>query len=447
MVDVATALDRYLADFERFARENVAREPAWLRDLRASSIARFADLGFPTTRLEEWKYTNLAPLAKIPFTPATWVPDGRAVDSLGPITLADVAGAQLVFVNGRYAPSLSRLCPLPGGVRVESLATALQTCPHLIEPHLARYANSHEHPFVALNTAFLGDGAFVFVPAGAVLTQPLHLLFLTAPAGEPTVAHPRTLIVAGAGSQATVVESYVGLGDGVYFTNAVTEVLAGEHAVIEYTRVQLENADAFHIGTVQARQERASTVVSHTVTLGGALTRTDVNAALAGEGSECGLNGLYAVAGRQHVDNATRIDHVRPHCTSRELYKGVLAGQSRGAFSGKIVVHKTAPKTDARQTNKNLLLSDDALIDSRPQLEIFNNDVQCAHGSTIGEIDEDALFYLRARGLDREAARWLLTYAFVSEVLSRIKIDALRGRLGEQLAARVHLGGGREGVE
>lgn len=446
MVNVAKEVDKYLADFERFTREDAAREPSWVRDLRASSIGRFADVGLPTTRLEEWKYTNVAPLTKVPFTLAAWAPDGQAVASLGPITLTSVASGQLVFVNGRYTPSLSWLPPLQGGMRVESLAAAVQTCPHLLEPHLARYAHFREHAFVALNTAFLADGAFVFLPQGTVLTQPLHLLFLTVPTGEPIVTYPRTLIVADPDSQATLVESYVGLGSGVYFTNAVTEVLAREHAVIDHIRVQLESPEAFHIGTVQTQQERASAVMSHSVVLGGALVRTDVNVALAGEGCECGLNGLYVVAGRQHVDNATRIDHMQPHCTSRELYKGVLAGQARGVFSGKIVVHKTAAKTDARQTNKNLLLSTDALIDSRPQLEILHNDVQCAHGSTIGELDEDALFYLRTRGIDSEAARWLLTCAFVREVLDQIKIEALRGQLEQQLTTRVHLGDGREGV-
>jgi Fe-S cluster assembly protein SufD len=446
MVNVTRAVDKYLADFARFTREDAAREPSWVRDLRTSSMARFADLGWPTTRLEEWKYTNIGPLTQVPFTLAAWATDGQAVATLGPITLTGVASGQLVFVNGRYAPSLSWLPPLHGGVRVESLAAAVRTCPHLLEPHLARYARFREQAFVALNTAFLTDGAFVFLPQGTVLTQPLHLLFLAVPSEEPIVTYPRTLLVADPDSRVTLVESYVGLGGGVYFTNAVTEVLAREHAVIDHIRVQLESAAAFHIGTVQTQQERASTVMSHSVVLGGALVRTEVNAALAGEGSECRLNGLYVAAGRQHVDNATRIDHLQPHCTSRELYKGVLAGQARGVFSGKIVVHETAAQTDARQTNKNLLLSNDARIDSRPQLEIFYHDVQCAHGSTIGKLDEDALFYLRTRGIDSEAARWLLTYAFVREVLEPINIAALRGQLEQQLATRVHLGDGRGGV-
>lgn len=445
MVKAGHELDKYLADFERFSRTDGAREPSWVRALRAASIARFAALGLPTTRLEEWKYTNIAPLAKVPFTLATWEPDGRAVESLGPVVLQDVAAGQLVFVNGRYTPSLSQVSALPNGVQVESLAAVLRAAPHLLEPYLARYADFHEHAFVALNTAFVTDGACVFLPRGTVLAQPLHLVFLTLPSEEALVSYPRTLIVAGADTQATVVESYVGLESGMYLTNAVSEVLAGERAFVTHIRVQLENAEAFHIGTVQLQQERSSTVVSHSVVLGGGLVRTDVNAGLGGEGSECQLNGLYVGTGQQHVDNTTRIDHVQPHCTSRELYKGVLAGQARGVFSGKIVVHKTAAKTNARQTNKNLLLSNDALVESRPQLEILNNDVQCSHGSTIGEIDEDALFYVRSRGIDSAAARWLLTYAFVSEVLEQIPIAALRSQLERQLATRVFSeAGGKE---
>lgn len=445
MVQVAKEHDRYLADFERFA-QSAARGPSWLNQVRRAAISRFAALGFPTTRQEEWKYTNVVPIAKTPFVLSPPERNGVPAGRLGSVTLGDVVRAQLVFVNGRYAPELSLLGPLPQRVQVGSLAAVLRTDPHKAESYLARYAGFQEHAFVALNTAFLEDGAFVSIPPGTVLDAPLHLLFLSTTRGEPTVSYPRNLIVVGPESQATIVESYVGLGNDVYFTNAVTELIAGEQAVIDHTRVQLESPQAFHLATLQVQQERSSTVVSHAIGLGGALVRNEINAVLGGEGGDCTLNGLYLVTGQQHMDNHTQIDHVKAHCTSRELYKGVLDGRARGVFHGKIVVHKTAAKTDARQTNKNLLLSSDALVDSKPQLEIFNNDVRCTHGSTIGKLDQDALFYLRTRGIGAEAARRLLTYAFASEILNRLTVESLRVRLEGWVGTQLYRGNEREGA-
>ena len=451
MVQVAKEHDRYLADFERFA-QGAARGPSWLNQLRTAAISRFAALGFPTARhenvnlREEWKYTNVAPLVKVRFQPAAYERNGLAASKLARVTLGDVVGAQLVFVNGHYAPELSFLRSLPEGAIAESLAAVLNAAPASVELHLARYASYQDSPFVALNTAFIADGAFVYVPQGTVVKEPIHLLFFSTTSGEPTVSYPRNLIVVGPESQATIVESYVGLGNDVYFTNAVTELIAGTHAVIDHTRVQLESPEAFHMATLQVQQERSSTVVSHAIGLGGVLVRNEVNAVLGGEGSDCTLNGLYLVTGQQLIDNHTQIDHVQAHCTSRELYKGVLDGKARGVFNGKIVVHKTAAKTDARQTNKNLLLSSDALVDSKPQLEIFNNDVRCTHGSTIGKLDQDALFYLRTRGIGAEAARRLLTYAFASEILNRLTVESLRVRLEGWVGTQLYRGNEREGA-
>ena len=441
---MAKEQDKYLADFERFKTQGPVTESSWVSQLRSAALSRFATLGFPTVRQEEWKYTNVAPIAKIPFALPALGSNGRTIDRRGPIMLGDVACAQLVFVNGRYAPALSSLRSLPQGVRVGSLAAVLHNEPQAVEPHLARYAGYQDQAFVALNTAFLEDGAFVSVSPGVILEAPIQLLFISTAPAEPTVSYPRNLILVGPDSQAAIVESYIGVENTVYFTNAVTEVVAGEHAVMDHYRLQLESPQAFHIGTLQVNQERNSTVVSHSIAVGGALVRHDINSVLDGEGSECTLNGLYMVTGQQHVDHHTRIDHMKAQCTSRELYKGVLAGKSRGVFSGKIVVHEAAQKTDATQTNKNLLLSRDAVIDSKPQLEIFNNDVQCRHGSTIGDLDKDALFYLRARGIDAEAARTLLTYAFVSDVLSRLKIQLLRDQLEAHLFAQIQAGRVRE---
>jgi len=364
-------------------------------------------------------------------------PDGLTKESLSLHTLGQAACAQLVFVNGRYSPALSSLRSLPEGVKAGSLAMALSGDPAAVEPHLARHASYQGHPFVALNTAFLQDGAFVSIPKGKVVETPIYMLFVSTPRGKAIVSHPRNLILAGDDSQTMIVESYIGLNNALYFTNVVTEIVAGENAVVAHYKLQRESEEAFHISTVQASLNHSSNFSSHSIDLGGALVRNDVNAVLDGQGIECVLDGLYMVAGRQHVDNHTRIDHVKPHCSSRELYKGVLGGRSKGVFNGKIYVHKDAQKTDAKQTNKNLLLSEDAVINTKPQLEIYADDVKCTHGTTIGQLDQEAIFYLRSRGIDLEAARGLLTYAFASEMIGRIKVEPVRAQLEHLLLARL----------
>jgi len=440
MVHVSNTIDSYLSDFELFERNGATTGPSWLRQIRRSAIASFAELGFPTTRHEEWKYTSVAPISKIRFKPAESGIDGLTAEALAGATFGELTSARLVFVNGQYSPALSSLRSLPKGVIATSLAAALNTDPASVEPYLARNASFQDHPFVALSTAFMRDGAFVHVPKGTALAEPIHLLFVSTRRGMATVSYPRNLIVAGDDSQLVIVESYIGLGNDVYFTNAVTEIVGGKNAVIAHHKLERESQEAFHIATVQAHLDRRSNFSSRSIDLGGALVRNDLNAVLAGEGIDCTLDGLYLVTGRQHVDNHTRIDHVMPHCSSRELYKGVLDGKSRGVFNGKIYVHKDAQKTDAKQTNKNLLLSEDAVINTKPQLEIHANDVKCTHGSTIGQLDQDAIFYLRSRGLDLATARRLLTYAFASEIISRIRIEPLRAQLENLLAARLSEG-------
>jgi Fe-S cluster assembly protein SufD len=271
----------------------------------------------------------------------------------------------------------------------------------------------------------------VYVPRGSVVDVPIHLIFISLPHGEATVSHPRNLLVLEANTQAKVIESYIGLGNDVYLTNAVTEFVLGQNASAEHCKLEWESSSAFHVATLQVQQARSSNLVSHAIALGGALARHDINVALNGEGGESTLNGLFMATDEQHIDNHTRIDHVAPHCTSREFYKGILGGKGRGVFNGKIVVHKDAQQTDAMQTNKNLLLSEGASIDTKPQLEIFNNDVKCSHGSTIGRLDEHSLFYLRTRGLGEEEARSLLTYAFASELVNRISLEPLRTKLND----------------
>ncbi len=428
--------ENYLSDFARFEKNISKNGQPWFGEIRREAISRFAELGFPATRHEEWKYTSVAPITKIPFNPGGYELNGLTVEKVRRVAFGEWDCNQLVFVNGYYSTELSSHRQLPGAVILGSLAMALSTHREMMEPHLARYASFEEHAFTALNTALMRDGAFVNIPDGKVVEEPIHLIYLSTAGSEPTISHPRNLIVVGKNSQATIVESYVGLGDKVYFTNAVTEIVLGENSVVEHVRLQRESEKAFHISTLQVQQNRSSMFSGHSVSVGGALVRNDVNAVLDGEGVDCTLNGLYLVTGRQHVDNHTRIDHVKPHGTSRELYKGILDEESRGVFNGKVVVWKDAQKTDAKQTNKNLLLSEGAEINSKPQLEILADDVKCTHGTTVGQLEEEQLFYLRSRGLDREIAQGLLTQGFASETIGRIKIEAIRAGLEEILLTR-----------
>ena len=437
---VSAGVERYLADFERFERELPAGEPAalrWLQTMRRAAIERFAELGFPTLRQEEWRLTNVAPIAQGSFERATSDPDITDEARLAP-HLFDAA-ARLVFVDGRFSSRLSSVGELPAGTIVGSLADALARTPERVEPWLGRFAKT-DQPFVALNTAFLRDGAFVWVPRGAV-TGPIHLLFLSGGGGKegrPTVSFPRNLFVTGEDSQTTIVETYA--GDGGYFTCPVTEMVAGAASRIDHYKVQKESREAFHMATFQVQAERAAVPSSHSISIGGALVRNDVNAVLDGEGIDCILNGLYFGDGRQLVDNHMRVEHAKPHCASHELYKGVLDGKSRAVFNGLIHVHKGAQKTDAKQSNRNLLLSRDAIANSNPQLEIYADDVRCTHGSTVGQLDEDAVFYLRSRGIGVEAARSLLTYAFASDIIERIKVLPVRHDLEEYLFALLPMG-------
>ncbi len=490
--DLAAAAP-YLADWETFQGE--VRELPEQRDLpelrelsalRHAAIGRFAALGFPTTRQEEWRYTNLAPLARAVFqrAPVRMADAGATSPSAAPVAAAARPGpgavarwsfeaaATLVFVDGQFAPELSTGAggegPLPPGILVTSLAAVLAREPGRVTPWLGRHTSFQDQPFVALNTAFLHDGAVVLLPRGAVLERPVHLLHLSTPfpvapvrrsrhagagasaaaravaSAKPavpapaTVSYPRNLIVAGERSQLTVVETYA--GEGSYFTCGVTELVAGPGAVIDHYKVQRESREAYHLSTLQVYGDRASVISSHSISLGGGLVRNDVNALLDGEGIDCILNGLYLADGRQLVDNHMRVEHAKPHCASHELYKGILDGKARTVFNGLIHVHPGAQKTDAKQSNRNLLLSADAIANSNPRLEIFADDVRCTHGSTVGQLDADAVFYLRSRGIGEAAARSLLTYAFASDIVARIKVEAVRHDLEEYLFARLPQG-------
>jgi len=436
MIAVQEKKSSYLSMFERFNRERADAEPTWLRDLRASAFDRFTAMGFPTTSHEEWRFTNVAPIAATTFEFA----DDAQLTRRHLAPLLFDGGSLLVFVNGRYAPDLSSGDSLPRGVKVTSLAQAIAGEDPLLRTHLADHADHREQAFAALNTAFMEDGALVRISRGMVAAAPIHLLHVSIAGDRPTICHPRHLIVAEENSQATIVESYVGLGEGTYFTNAVTEIIAGQNAILDHYKVERESDAAFHVATRQVHQFRDSNVSSYTASFGGGLVRNDINAVLDGEGCHCTLNGLYVLDGSRHVDNHLRVDHAKPHCNSWEFFKGVLSDASRAVFTGRIVVHKDAQKTDAKQSNMNLLLSKDAQVDTKPQLEIFADDVKCTHGATIGQVDKEAIFYLCTRGISRQAARSLLIYAFAGESIGQIRVESLRDQLQDLLSARLPCG-------
>jgi Fe-S cluster assembly protein SufD len=433
---VATAKDRYLAEFEAVERQGALRSPSWLAPLRRRAIHRFAERGFPTTRDEEWRYTNLATLAAMPFRPAPPSPDGVPAEALGRLALAGAEGwPRLVFVDGRYSPKLSTARPLPGGARVGSLAGAMITDGEMVERHLGRHAGWDGNVFAALSTAFVQDGALVCLPAEAQGEAPIELVFLATTPG--VVAQPRSLIVAGPHSRLTVVERYVGLTDEAYFTNVVTEVVVGSGAAVDHYVLQEQGAEAFHVATLSAALERDSAFATCGATFGGRLARTTLTVEFAGEGARGAVNGLYVVGGRQHVDHHVTVDHAVPRCASQQLFKGVLDGTSRAVFNGRIVVRRDAQKTDAIQTNKHLLLSDGVEVDSKPQLEIFADDVKCTHGAAEGQLAPEALFYLKSRGIGEDAARALLTYGFAREVLERVAVEPLQAYLDRLLISRL----------
>ncbi len=435
MTGVVEQPNVFVSRFEEFAKTGAGAP--WLARIREQAIERFATLGFPTTREEEWRFTSVAPIARTAFEPA--VPDGRGVRAADLERLLFTAPnlVQLVFVNGRYASGLSRIA-LPRGVAAGSLAEALQGGSAEVEQHLARYAAFDQHAFAALNTAFLEDGAFVRIPKGTVLETPLHLIFISTTAAAPSVTHPRNLVLAERDSQATLIETYIGIGEQVTFTNAVTEIVAGENAVIDHYKLQLEPVNSFHVAMLQVQAGRSGNVSSHLVSIGGALVRQDSGIVLS-EGTEATLNGLYLVSGDQHVDNHTAIDHAKPHGTSHEVFKGILDGRSSAVFNGRILVRPDAQKTDSKQTNKNLVLSEEAVINTKPELQIFADDVRCTHGATIGQLDAEALFYLQSRGIGRSEARDLLVLAFARDIIDRIKVEPMRHRLEQILFERLHV--------
>jgi len=433
MIDLMEEKDVYLSGFSRFQKEQGGSAPPWLHALRAAAIDRFAERGFPGPRDEEWRFTPLAPLLQVPFQLAVARRGSHPDATLDRVGFDTGAAHRLVFVNGQFSSELSSPRAQARGVFVGDLRAALDRHADQVQAHLARHARYDESAFAALNTAFLRDAAVVVLPKNAVVAEPIHLVFVAVGDGEPAAAYPRTLVLAGVNSQATIVQSYVGAEDVLHFTNAITEIVAEEGAVLDHYKLQRESRQAFHLETLQIQLGRSSKFASHNIALGGGWVRNEVNALLAGEGCECTLNGLYFGSDNQFIDNHTVIDHALPHCASHELYKGILDGHARGVFNGKIFVRQDAQKTDAKQTNKTLLLSDDATINTKPQLEIYADDVKCTHGATVGQLSAEAIFYLRARGIGLDEARGLLTYAFANDVVRRIQVEPLRRQLEQSL--------------
>jgi Fe-S cluster assembly protein SufD len=421
---LTTEKKRYLQHLDQF--DKAPRAPAF-RSLRQAARARLRDLDFPTSRTEDWRFTNVAPLLKMPFELARDTPiDARR--ALPP--LPTTGAVRLVFVNGIYSPGLSNKGTRPEGLEIGSLESVrAEQSPRL--DGVVGSADYKAQIFTALNTSFLHDGAYIVVAEGKAVEEPVEVIYLSAPAGKTIVSHPRTVVVVGKGSRVTVVERYIGEAGtgaeaGTYFTNAVTEIALGADAAVDHYKVQNENRDAYHVASTQVAQASGSQFTTHYLSLGGNLVRNEVRVRFDGEGSEATVNGLYLAAGKQHIDNYTVIDHAKPHCNSHELYKGILNDEAQGVFNGKIFVRPDAQKTDAKQTNKVLLLSDSATINTKPQLEIFADDVKCTHGATVGQLDAESIFYLRTRGVGVNEARALLTYAFANDIIGRIKVEALR---------------------
>jgi len=428
----ATDVTGAVAVAEKFAAFEAPAGPAWLASLREAGRTAFVAQGFPTLDDEDWRFTNLAALAKLNFRPAPGAKaNGAESKLLAESVFAGLGGHRLVFVNGRFAAQLSSVGALAKGVRVGSLAAALAEGTGVIEQHLGRYARTDGNAFAALNQAYFVDGAFIQVPDGVAVAEPIQLLYLSSAKRPGDVIHPRNLILAGANSKLMVVESYLSASKSAYFTNAVTELVAGENAHVEHVKLQDEALAAFHIATIAGEFGAVSHVKVHSIALGAKLSRNNIHTKLAGEGLECVLNGLYLTRGDQLADHHMVVEHTHPRCASHEYFNGILDDKSRGIFHGRIYVHPEAQKTDAKQTNKNLLLSDSATADTKPQLEIYADDVKCTHGATVGQLNLESIFYLRTRGLGPDTARRMLIHAFAGEIIERIQCEPARAVINQ----------------
>ncbi len=423
----------YIENFEKFENSLNGGASAPIHKIRKDALSNFSKLEFPTTKNEEWKYTSIAPLLKHTFVPAEKKSPGNDV-KIKPFLFNELEHSLLVFVNGFFAEELSDLKDLPKGVIAGSMADAVVNHSEIVSKHFSRYADYKNQIFTALSTAYTKDGAFIYIPDGKIVENPIHILYLIIAENEKVLNQPRNLFVAGKNSQASIIEHYASLDQGIYFTNAVTEVFADENAVLDHIKLQDENKNAFHIARMEVDQEKNSNFSSNMISFGAGFSRNDFNTRFNDIGGECLLNGLFMIGGEQFFDVHTMIDHAKPHCNSHEHYKGILDGSSRGVFNGKVMVRPDAQKTNAFQENNNIILSERALVNTKPQLEIFADDVKCSHGATIGQIDDEALFYLKTRGISDKSARGMLIHAFASDVVNSIKVEPIRNYLEEILA-------------
>ncbi|TFB86649.1 Fe-S cluster assembly protein SufD [Cryobacterium levicorallinum] len=412
-----------------------ARDPAWLAEARVAALQWVGEHGFPTHKDEDWKYTGLAPILAVPFDAATVASGSRVTAEMIDEAAVDLGGPRLVFVNGHFSSEFSRVTGVPAGAVVTTLAAVLAAGPDRLEPFFA-HAPGVRHAFAAFNDALAEDGAFIHLPSGTIVDEPIQLVYFSDTGGVPLISSPRSVIIADSDSRATIVETYAGIDSDVYCTNAVTELLLAEDAHIEHYKVQNEPTSAFHVALLSVRQGRGSRFSSRSIMLGASIARHEVRVQLDGVGAEVSLDGVYLPQGDQLHDNTIFVDHAATDCTSHQLYKGVLDGRAHGVFNGHIMVRHGADGTDANQKNKNLLLSDRAEVDTRPRLEIYTDDVKCTHGAAVGQMDEEALLYLQTRAIPLEAARGLLIYAFVHEMVDRIELDLLRAQLERVVATR-----------
>ena len=422
--------DWYLSNFGEFEKRLNGGKESFVHTKRKEALSNFSRLEFPTIKDEEWKYTSIAPLLKYNFVPS-YEKKEVSKEFIKSLLFDEMEHSLIVFINGRYSAEHSNLLNLPKGVIVGSIAEEMKKNNEVLQKHFGKYANYQNHIFTALSTAYTDDGAFIYIPSGKIVEEPIHIVFIAASEDEKILVQPRNLFVAEKSSQVTIIEHYVSADEAIHFTNAVTEIVAEENAVVDHIKLQEESKKAFHIARMEVDQERNSNFASHLISTGADLSRNEFNARFNDEGGECKLNGLFMIDGTQLFDAHTLMDHAKPHCNSHEHYKGILDEKSRGVFNGKVIVRQDAQKTNAFQENNNILLSDEALVNTKPQLEIFADDVKCSHGATIGQMDEDAKFYLESRGIGEETSKSILLHAFASDVITSIKIESIRNYIEE----------------
>ena len=430
-IEFNSQIESYLKGFEEFKKNDHFNEIAEIAELRKNAIGKFAELGFPSLRDEDWRFTNINPISKGKFR-INGIGNGIDADTLKTFIFNDLDAYLLVFVNGKFVNELSDINDIPDGVTISSLSVAIDESRELLSENIGKFLNFENEAFNALNTSFFEDGLFINVPDSVTVSKPVHALYITHD-DENSLVNPRNLIIMGSNSNLKVIEHYVSTSDDAYLSNVVSEVYVGENSELEHYLLEFESKKAFNISTLRVQQEKYSNIKSHSILFGGAIVRNNVHPVLAGEGGNSLINGLYMSNGRQHMDNFMRVEHASPHCESRQIYNGVLDESSRGVFHGRIIVHEGAVKTDAKQTNRNLLLSDTAQIDTKPQLEIYNDDVKCTHGATIGQMDENAIFYLQSRGIPKKEAKTIMVKGFTGESFSNMTLEPLRNYL-EKLA-------------